>query len=123
MVLPVHAARRMGLGRHRAAAAGGRGLAGAGSQAAVAGESQRLLLCPRSCYGQRYGGPAVRQEADVAFCWATAISTTDGKALWRATTTGMRGGGFSTPSMCSTSIIPDTTAPEGRSGWGQCVRT
>ena len=50
-------------------------------------------------------------------CWATATSTTAAKTSSRATTTGTPGGASSTPSMCSTSTIPATTATAARSGW------
>ena len=47
MALPVHAARRLGLGRAAAAGAGGRGVGGPAAQTAAGCQSQRLLLRAR----------------------------------------------------------------------------
>ena len=56
-------------------------------------------------------------------CWATATSTMAAKILWRATTTGTRGGACSMPSTCSTSITLATIATAVPHGLDRCGRT
>ena len=65
VALPVHAARRLGLGRAAAAGARRRRLAGPAAQAAAARQPQRLLLRARSHERRAAAGEAVREEADL----------------------------------------------------------
>ena len=65
VALPVHAARRLGLGRPAAAGARRRRLAGQAAQAPAAREPQRLLLRARPHERRAAPGQAVRQEADL----------------------------------------------------------
>ncbi len=65
VVLPIHAARRVGLGRAAAARARGCRLAGPAAQAPAARQPQRLLLRARPHERRAAPGEAVRQEADL----------------------------------------------------------
>ena len=65
MVFPVHAARRLGLGRAAASGAHRRCMAGPASQAAPARESERVLLRAGSHERRAAAGAGVRQKPDL----------------------------------------------------------
>ena len=65
VALPVHAARRVGLGCAAAAGAGGYGVARPAAQAAASGEPQRVLLCARSHQRALLSAKPFVEEADL----------------------------------------------------------
>ena len=100
MVFPVHAARRLGLGRAAASGAHRRYMAGPASQAAPAREPERVLLRAGSHERRATAGGGVREKPDL------------GPRDWKRRTTGAQPGQEPTPT--GTKVCP---AVEGATNW------